>query len=236
MNKNKVIAVFVFLALCFGARQAWDHSLWFVEDREETGYLSVSDMNVFDASGHQKVNLSSPFFEYASFSDDDMEEEGLQLLGGLKAGYTWDDFVSVFGEYHVSHVHVTSYVEGSGCYYDEEDELEENQMRCPEYSGSESYNDPMTVSEFDQTYVKTGLVNPDRDEIDVNFAARYFRNRIYYDEDAYYDEIFKDMDHFLYGLKGEPRQGSIYFTISFDAKDVYGDEGISYVSISRYGE
>lgn len=191
----------------FLGRMFREENTFFLEERTVDGYLSPQDYILVDEdTGEPGQKLRSLHLEHMSSSDY------MATNRGIRRGSSWQEVVDAYGDDHAVYISYTPDCLGADSIDHEKDVDVEG---------------PVTVSEFNESYVKTGKCNPDTDRIYIEFELCHDGYHLYYTEeelqkaiDAYYD--MPSFMHFKY-----PYPGWNNFELSIS---LYPGEGVTYIS------
>ena len=187
------------------------------------GYLAPVDYVLIDVeSGEPNQDITSIFYEDEYSFMSSYNDQDLMTSKGLKTGDSWEDFVEKYGEYTAYSIY-TTHVDSE---YDD-------------YSQEDYYSlYDIKVKDYDEQYIKSGIVSLDENYISVSFEFNVKGRDIAFTE----DEMFK-----LYDKKYESNfpPGSIFnpkiqtYSLHFDYEPsdlTYGIEKncIDYIATYKY--
>ena len=192
----------------------------FLEDRSLDHYLSAQDYLLVDEeTGKPTQNLRS--FSIRDQYAYDSRSNYLMTSRGLKIGDDWDRFVELYGDVYADNIYCYQVDENGYTVYD---------------TDSVSVYEPILVRDFDEQYVKTGKVSPERDVISVNFRASTDGIRMYYSEkemDRVYDEYYDNP--LAHPFSSYPHLQRFNLSLDFEPASSNRDiTGLSYISSYYY--
>ncbi|MCR5229006.1 MAG: hypothetical protein K6D03_02670 [Solobacterium sp.] len=222
---KKAAAVIAVAVLGYSLRAAVKYNHFFLQDNPADNYLSAEEFPLINSeSGKSLSNLRSFSYsdQYTGYWDPDSDT--VETSRGIRMGSSWEDIVQAYGDCTCSSIY----------YYEDTSDI----------SGGYSPDnyiylyDPITVSEFNEKYVKTGICDPHKYFISLTFEAELIGSQIVY-TDAQYNRTMKELDsNPWYGIMGNtPRRG--WYTLNIDyAPDgaYFGDSegGVYMLSSSLY--
>ncbi len=209
--------------LGYGLRGAIKYNRFFLQDNPAENYLDLDEFALIDSdSGEAVSNVRGLSYDdqYVSYWD----EKRIETSRGITIGSSWEDVVEAYGDIVCRNIY----------YYDYSDFFD------GDYStDTHTYiNEPITVSEFNEKYVKTGLCDPARNYITLSFEAELIGNQIVYTDAQYYD-VFEDVySSPWYSVMGNsPRRGWYDLNIDVAPPGVIPqlpDGGVANLSSSYY--
>lgn len=195
-------------------------------DTAPDSYLPISDyalLNPETNEEHRIVGRLSYPDIYTHYNYDD----GLETPRQMKPGDTWDRFVEVYGDFIASSIDVS-------------DTRVPYSKRDTAYYETHNFTDT-TIKEFDETYVKTGIIDLDYCQTYITYEVVISGNKVSYTEEEkqqafrdYYDRTYYIFDiplHF-----GADQNHTIDYSFHFNGSQVnYAQLDYTYIdSISLY--
>ncbi len=183
-NKRKLplsSILWVIVFIMFIVTWLFYHTTLFVSYRPGVeDYLPVEEYRLYDSHNSSEDILRS--LTDVGYNTSLFSPNGLRHTSrGIQPGASWEEFVEAYGD-----VRAQSY----SAYDFSEDE------HSDEYYETHYVND-MTVREYDEQYIKTGIINMDKEELDIVFSFSTQGNDIIYTEEErdkmlerYYDSYF----------------------------------------------
>ena len=187
LSVGGVIGVITACVICLGAGHYIRNSTLFMEKRTVEHYLPVEEYVLVDEdTGEYIQNVRTLKFDNKYIYEG--RSNYLMTSRGLKPGDSWEKFVQEYGDFYADTIYTSPVGEDGYTIYDPD---------------SVHIYDPILIKDFDEQYVKTGIVDPDKMHIDVNFRARTDGVTIYYTEaeyerlrDSYYDHPFRHLSSY----------------------------------------
>ncbi len=193
---RRAAAVFLAALLGFGSRAVYRGSTLFLNDRTDSRYLPIEEYVLYE-NGKQTQNVRTLRFKDISVvAYYDTGE--FTTSRDITIGDSWDAFVEAYGD--VRYDYIGYFPVDDGNFYD--------------YSRYQYADDTLTVREFDEKYVRSGLVDPDTNIIDVSFSTEYMGNEVFYTNEEWYrnlDTYYSDWNEVN---RSYPRRG--YFSLYFE--------------------
>ncbi len=127
-----------------------------------SGYLSIADYVFINSGTNEPIEKINSFsYEGASTSYD--YNKDIETTKGITASSSWEEFVNAYGEYKAYYISYNKPY--SDANYDNDDYGNVNWM---------------TVSDFNEKYIKTGKVDIENYDITVCFHATVKYSKVYY--------------------------------------------------------
>ncbi len=220
LSAGGIIGIIFACILFLGAGHYLRNSTLFMEKRTVDHYLPVEEYVFVDQdSGEYVQNVRTLKFDNKYIYDG--RSSYLMTSRGLKPGDSWEKFVEEYGDLYADTIYTNPIGENGYTKYDPD---------------SVNIYDPMLVKDFDEQYVKTGIVDPEEMSISVNFRVRTDGVTLYYTEaefdrlrDSYYDHPFRHLSSY-------PELNEFNLSFEFEPA-IYGGRdstGLDYISSSYY--
>ena len=183
-NKRKLplsSILWVIVFIMFIVTWLFYHTTLFVSYRPGVeDYLPVEEYRLYDSHNSSEDILRS--LTDVGYNTSLFSSNGLRRTSrGIQPGASWEEFVEAYGD-----VRAQSY---------SADDFSEDE-HSDEYYDTHYVND-MTVREYDEQYIKTGIINMDKEELDIVFSFSTQGTDIIYTEEErdkmlerYYDSYF----------------------------------------------
>ena len=203
----KVFCVIVVCLFCLIAGNlVRSNSTLFLEHRTENGYLAPEEYILVDSkTGKPGQNVRTIGLHSMSTN----HEYRMRTTRGIGKGSSWQEVVDAYGDVYAYRI----------CYQ-------------PDFTGTYDYSKdvwiqgPITLSEFDEQYVKTGQCNPDTDRIWIRFQFWHDTTNIFYTPEEWQNPNRKtSTPWFLTPVSSG--NSDRHFELTFS---LIPDEGVEYVS------